>query len=367
MQYRRNYRVIDLEILRENVRLIRQSVDADVQLMAVVKADAYGHGIVQTAKATLDAGADALAVALVEEGEALRLAGVSAPILVLGATSPEEAIGGVQLGLTLTVCDEAMVRSVEKACVQESKECSVHLKIDSGMSRIGARTESEVQQVLQTLQVCPHVRLTGAFTHFADADGQTEEFTRQQFERFQQLTAALPSDIVRHAANSASIHRYPEMHLNMVRMGISMYGYPPVASELPLKPCMSWKTEVTYVKKIEAGDTVSYGRTFCAGHPMRVATIAVGYGDGYHRAISGKGCVLIGGKRAPILGRVCMDQMMADVTDIPNVQAGDEVVLLGRQGAESVEAEELASWADTISYEVLLAPTARVPRVWLHE
>ena len=241
MQYRRNYRVIDLEILRENVRLIRQSVDADVQLMAVVKADAYGHGIVQTAKATLDAGADALAVALVEEGEALRLAGVSAPILVLGATSPEEAIGGVQLGLTLTVCDEAMVRSVEKACVQESKECSVHLKIDSGMSRIGARTESEVQQVLQTLQACPHVRLTGAFTHFADADGQTEEFTRQQFERFQQLTAALPSDIVRHAANSASIHRYPEMHLNMVRMGISMYGYPPVASELLLKPCMSWK------------------------------------------------------------------------------------------------------------------------------
>ena len=351
MQYRRHYRVIDLEILRENVRLIRQSVDAGVQLMAVVKADAYGHGIVQTAKAALDAGADALAVALVEEGEALRIAGVLAPILVLGAT----------------VCDEAMVRSVEKACVQEAKEGCVHLKIDSGMSRIGARTELEVQQVLQTLQACPHVRLTGAFTHFADADGQTEEFTRQQFERFQQLTAALSSDIVRHAANSASIHRYPEMHLNMVRMGISMYGYPPVASELPLKPCMSWKTEVTYVKKIAAGDTVSYGRTFCAGHPMRVATIAVGYGDGYHRAISGKGCVLIGGKRAPILGRVCMDQLMADVTDIPNVQAGDEVILLGRQGTESIDAEELASWADTISYEVLLAPTARVPRVWLHE
>ena len=364
--YRKNIREIDLDILRENVRVLRGAADAGAKLMAVVKADAYGHGLVQTARAALSAGADALAVAMIEEGEQLRAAGVTAPILVLGATSPDEAAGGVRLGLTLTVCDANMVHSVEAACKAQEKTCEVHLKIDSGMCRIGVRSAAEARQVLAALAVCPHVRLTGAFTHFADADGETEDFTRQQFARFQALTALLPAGLTLHAANSASIHRYPDMHLNMVRMGISMYGYPPVASSLPLRPCMTWRTEVTYVKDIQPGDTVSYGRTFRADKPMRVATVAAGYGDGYHRAISGKGCVLIGGRRAPILGRVCMDQLIVDVTDIPSVQAGDEVVLLGRQGGECIDAEEMAAWAGTISYEVLLAATNRVPRVWLH-
>ena len=273
----------------------------------------------------------------------------------------------VALGLTLTVCDPAMVKSVGAACRAQNREASVHLKLDTGMGRIGARNAAEVQDVLAALEDEPLVHLTGAFTHFADADGADAAFTQEQFQRFEALTALLPRGIVRHAANSAAIHRYAATHLDMVRMGISMYGYAPVPESLPLLPVMRWYTEVTYGKELSAGDTVSYGRTFRADKPMRVATVAVGYGDGYHRAISGKGAVLIGGKRAPILGRVCMDQLMADVTHIPGVKAGDQVVLLGEQGGERITAEELASWAGTISYEVLLAPTNRVPRVWLHE
>lgn len=367
MQYRANYREIDLDALRHNVRQLRKATAKDARLMAVVKSDAYGHGMVQVARAALSAGAEALAVALVEEGETLRQAGVDAPVLVLGATSPREAQGGVALGLTLTVCDPAMVKSVGAACRAQNREASVHLKLDTGMGRIGARNAAEVQDVLAALEDEPPVHLTGAFTHFADADGADAAFTQEQFQRFEALTALLPRGIVRHAANSAAIHRYAATHLDMVRMGISMYGYAPVPESLPLLPVMRWYTEVTYVKELSAGDTVSYGRTFRAHKPMRVATVAVGYGDGYHRAISGKGAVLIGGKRAPILGRVCMDQLMADVTHIPGVKAGDQVVLLGEQGGERITAEELASWAGTISYEVLLAPTSRVPRVWLHE
>lgn len=367
MQYRANFREIDLEALRYNVRLLRKATAPGARLMAVVKADAYGHGMVQVSRAVLSAGADALAVALVEEGETLRHAGVDAPVLVLGATSPREAQGGVALGLTLTVCDPAMVESVGEACRSQGRTAQVHLKLDTGMGRIGARNQAEVRRVLDALEAYPQVRLTGAFTHFSDADGEDPAFTLEQFRRFESLTAMLPPGILRHAANSAAIHRYAAMHLDMVRMGISMYGYPPVPQELPLRPVMRWCAEITYVKAIASGDTVSYGRTFRADRPMRVATVAVGYGDGYHRAVSGKGAVLIGGRRAPILGRVCMDQLMADVTEIPEARAGDQAVLLGSQGSQTITAEELAAWAGTISYEVLLAPTGRVPRVWLHE
>ncbi|MBQ8312509.1 MAG: alanine racemase [Clostridia bacterium] len=366
MNVRHQQRTVDLAVLRKNVQLIGGSVPEGTQLLAVVKADAYGHGMVQVAREALRAGASHLAVALVEEGVALRDAGIDAPTLVLGATSYEEALLGVEHGLTLTVCDAAMVHAVEAAAVQQGKPGLVHLKIDSGMSRIGARTEADVQAVLAALAECPHVQLTGAFTHFADADGADMAFTYQQLERFKQLTALLPGDILRHCANSAAIHRVPEAAMDMVRMGISMYGYPPVETDMPLEPFMDWRTRVTYVKDIQPGDTVSYGRTFTADKPMRVATMACGYGDGYHRAASGKAEVIIRGRRAKVLGRICMDQMMADVTDIPGVVPGDVVTLMGHDGDERITAEDLAGWAGTISYEVLLAATGRVPREWIH-
>jgi len=366
MNVRHQQRTVDLAVLRKNVQLIGASVPKGTRLLAVVKADAYGHGMVQVAREALAAGASHLAVALVEEGVTLRESGIDAPVLVLGAASYEEALLGAAHGLTMTVCDAAMVHAVEKAACAAGKRAAVHLKIDSGMSRIGARTEEDVRAVQAALAECSHVELTGVFTHFADADGEDMAFTFQQLERFKQLIAFLPEGILRHCANSAAIHRMPEAAMDMVRMGISMYGYPPVETDMPLEPFMDWRTRVTYVKNIQPGDTVSYGRTFTAEKPMRVATMACGYGDGYHRAASGKAEVIIRGRRAKVLGRICMDQMMADVTDIPDVVPGDEVTLMGRDGDERITAEDLACWAGTISYEVLLAATGRVPREWIH-
>ena len=366
MNVRHQQRTVDLEVLRRNVRLLGQSLPEGTRLMAVVKADAYGHGMIQVAREALAAGASQLAVALVEEGAALRQAGVEAPVLVLGATSFEEALLGVKHGLTLTLCSAAMVREVEKAACAAGGEAQVHLKLDTGMSRIGARTEEDVRDVLAALAECPRVRLTGVFTHFAHADGDDMTFTRRQLERFRRLSALLPENVLRHCANSAAIHRLPEAAMDMVRAGISMYGYPPVETDMPLEPFMDWRTRVTYVKEITPGDTVSYGRTFTAEKPMRVATMACGYGDGYHRAASGKAEVIIRGKRVKVLGRICMDQMMADVTEVPGVAPGDVVTLMGRDGNERITAEDIAAWAGTISYEVLLAATGRVPREWIH-
>ena len=349
------------------MRLIRASLPEGTQLMAVVKADGYGHGMAQVARNAVAAGAEALAVALVDEGVALREAGLTVPILVLGASLPEELRMGARFGLTMTVCTPKAVRAAQEAAEAEGVEAQVHLKLDTGMNRIGARNEAEVQAVQAALRGCPRVRLTGAFTHFADADGEDMAFTRMQMERFKALSAPLPAGIVRHCANSAAAHRLPEAAFDMVRAGISLYGYPPVGTELPLKPCMRWTSVVTHVKEIAPGDAVSYGCTFTADRPLRVATVACGYGDGYHRAASGRAQVIIHGRRAPVIGRICMDQMMADVTGLPPVAPGDEVVLIGRDGTACITAEDVAGWAGTISYEVLLAATGRVPRVWTHD
>ncbi len=359
-------RTVDLAALRENVRLLKAAIPAETLLMAVVKADAYGHGIVQTAKNALHAGASWLAVARSYEGVMLRRAQVDAPILVLGAASGLELYEGVEHGLTMAVCAPDMVRCMQRAADKYGRPALAHLKLDTGMGRIGVRTEAEAQEMLEAFAACPGVRLTGAFTHFADADGDAEDYTRMQLERFQRLTALLPEGILRHCANSASIHRYPEAAMDMVRAGISMYGYPPVQTDMPLQPVMDWRTAVTYVKELQPGEKVSYGCTFTADRSMKAATIACGYGDGYHRAGTGRAQVIIHGQRCPVVGRICMDQMMADVTGIEGVEPGDEVVLLGSQEGASISAEELAAWAGTISYEVLLAATERVHRRWVN-
>lgn len=367
MNVRHQLRQVDLAALRRNVQRIKQSLPEKTQLLAVVKADAYGHGMAQVARAAIQAGASYLAVALAEEGAALREAGIDVPILVLGAALEDEMLLGVASGLTMTVCNPPMVQAMERAALETGQQAKAHLKIDTGMGRIGARTENEVCAVMDALAACPHVTLTGAFTHFADADGGDMAFTCQQLDKFRQLTALLPQDVLRHCANSAAIHRMPEAAMDMVRAGISMYGYPPVPTDVPLEMVMTWRTRVTYVKDIQPGDSVSYGCTFTADRPMRVATLACGYGDGYHRAASGKAEVIIHGQRAKVLGCICMDQMMADITDIPDVTPGDLVTLMGRDGDACITAEELAGWAGTISYEVLLAATGRVSREWIHE
>ena len=368
LNLRHHTREIDLQAIRGNVRLIRSAVPEKTRLMAVVKADAYGHGAVQVAKAALEAGASFLAVASVEEGLQLRAAGFTAPILVLGLVNELSAEKAAFSELTLSVCTPEGIAACEHAAEKAGRMLYVHLCLDTGMGRIGARDEAELRAVLDALDEAWMVHLTGAFTHFADADGDDMTFTLEQLERFRALTALLPDKLLLHCANSAAIHRLmPEAAFGMVRMGISLYGYPPVACDLPLQPCMRWTTEITHVKEILPGDTVSYGRTVEAETPLRVATVACGYGDGYHRAASGKAEVLIRGKRARILGRICMDQMMADVTGIPGVCPGDTVTLLGRDGGECITAEDIARWAGTISYEVLLAGTGRVHRVWTGE
>ncbi len=367
MQYRKNERVVDLQAIRDNVCALKKAVLPNVKLMAVVKADAYGHGMIQVAKAAISAGASFLGVATPDEGVLLRENHIDAPILVFGALNRDGAEAAVQYGLTQTVCRADMIHWLRMECERWQKEAFVHIKVDTGMGRIGVRTQDEAQAVLEALQNAPKVKLTGAYTHFADADGSEEEFTHLQLVAFERITGKLPKGILRHAANSAATLRFPQTHFDMVRTGIALYGCPPVKTDVPLRPAQRWVTAVIHVKEIGPGDTVSYGRTFTADKHMRVATLPVGYGDGYHRMLSGRGKVLIGGDFAPILGRVCMDQTMVDVTDIPAAVPGAEAVLLGRQGPNEITADQMGQWAGTISYEVLLAPTVRVTRRYEHD
>jgi len=346
---------VDMAAIRHNAAVLRAHIPEKTRLMAVVKANAYGHGLIPTARAVLQGGADWLGVATAEEGAALRAAGIQAPCLVLGNVSPQGAVIAVQSHLVQTVCDAQGVMLMQKACEEQGKSARVHIKIDSGMGRIGARTPEEVDSVLKALSECRSLSLEGAFTHFAKA--VDAERTKMQYERFMQLVQALPAGVILHAAASDAMLRYPQYHLDMVRVGIALYG---CAGDMT-RPAMQWETQVVYVKDIGVGDAVSYDGTFTAVRPMRVATIAAGYGDGYARACSNRASVLIHGCRCPVLGRVCMDQTIVDVTHVPQTCAGDTVVLLGKQQGASITAQELADWADTIPYEALMWHRGRVP------
>ena len=368
MEFDRIYAEVDLGRIEENMEAMKEHLRPGTKMYGVVKTDAYGHGAVPVAKAALEAGADMLAVAIPEEGIELREAGIAAPILVLGGIEESAAEAVVQNDLTQVVFDERRIRALAQAGQKLGRCAKVHLKLDTGMNRIGVRTAEEAQALTRLIDSLPGVALTGCFTHMATADEPDPTGTLRQIERFEVLCkavkAAHPGEIICHGANTASIFRYPQLHADMVRGGLALYGYPPVPEATGLQPAMRWVTRGIYVKTIAPGDRVSYGGTFEATRPTVVMTLPVGYADGYRRGISGKGCVL--GRRAPILGRVCMDQMMVDVTDIPGAQEGDEAVLLGRQGDEQIDAEEMAAWLDTISYEVLCSPSKRVPRVYIH-
>ena len=361
----RNRRIIDREAIQHNMEVIRAEVPASAKLLAVVKADGYGHGAEEVSRAAIAGGADMLAVASVAEGVRLRNAGFDRiPILVLGAVTAGDVREGVEAGLIQTVCSPEMVELCRKAAEETGLTAEVHLKVDTGMSRIGVRNEEERDAVLAALEKTGAVKLTGAFTHFCDADGDADgmAFTEEQFRRFLKLTDGMK--VLRHCANSAAIHRRKDMALDMVRAGISLYGYPPVETGMKLKPCMRWTAKVSYIKELPAGEYISYGRTYRTDKPTRVATVTCGYADGYHRSAGPQAEVLIHGKRAKVLGRICMDQMMADITDIEDVKPEDEVTLMGTDGSESVTAEDIARWAGTISYEILLSVGSRVERIY---
>lgn len=364
---------IRLADIAYNIAQLRRCIGDDTLFMAVVKADGYGHGAYRVAQTAIDAGARWLGVAIAEEGVELRDKGIDAPILVLGGIMPYEAEEVVASGLCQTVFTLDVAKALSDASAKQGKNADVHIKVDTGMGRVGVRPGIELEQLIEGLLKLPGINITGMFTHFAESDACDKAFTGGQISLFRQAVNQAESmgvgPLILHAANSAAIMDYSDARFNMVRGGISIYGYYPSneidnPQKIDLKPALSWKARVVYVKDVPAGTPISYGRTFTTQRSSKIATISAGYADGYRRQLSNKGCVLIRGSRAPVIGRVCMDQFMVDVTDIPGVAAGDEVVLIGRQGNETITADELAELCDTISYEILTSIGPRVPRIY---
>lgn len=366
-----SYAVVDLDAVAHNVGVLRSVVGSDVELFAVVKANAYGHGAVPVARAALAAGADRLAVGRVDEGIELRRAGIDAPILALSYTLPVEADALVRHDVTATVATVEGARALSHRATAQGKVATAHLKVDTGMGRYGLLPD-EVPAFMAQVADLPALSFEGIFTHFSVADAADKGYTRGQFAQFQSVIAALREAghtfALHHAANSAAAIDLPETYLDAVRPGIALYGLYPsteVTRQATLRPVLSLVSHVGRVRMLPTGASVGYGRAFIAPRPTRVALVPVGYGDGYHRLLSGRGVVLIRGQRAPIIGRICMDQFMVDVTAIDGVAQDDPVVLIGEQGGAAISAEEVAGWAETINYEVVTALTGRLPRVYV--
>ncbi len=365
---------VNLDAIRHNIKQLMGIISPGTKFMAVVKANAYGHGAGRVAGAALEEGAAYLGVARVTEGEKLRLSGIDAPILVLGYTPPSEYPALLKYNLSQTVYDLEDARELSTAAVKSGKKIVVHVKVDTGMSRLGfqAGEQASIRDIL-SLTSLPNLEIEGIFTHFATADSQNKDYTIMQWQKFNMVLDALKQEGLefryRHVANSAALIDMPETHLDMVRAGIAIYGYYPSSEvrskRVNLKPAMSIKAVVAHVKRVPPGTGISYGITHITTKDSIVATISAGYADGYSRLLSNRGEVLLHGKRAPVTGRICMDQFMVDVSHIPGVKKGDIAVLMGRQGEEEVTADEIASRINTISYEVLCAISARVPRVYV--
>jgi len=362
---------IDLDAVAHNARELKRQAGERAELIAVVKANAYGHGAVAVARAALEAAASRLAVVRTLEGVQLRRAGIEAPILLMGYTLPAEAETIVRWRLTPTVNTWEQAQALSAAAMARGLRLPVHIKADTGMGRFGLLPE-EVVDFAQALVQLPGLQLEGFYTHFSVADVADKSYTRHQFSIYRQLLARLEEASIsiplRHVCNSAATLDLPEMTLDGVRCGIALYGLRPseeVEPAIPLRPVMSLKSRVARVRTLPAGSSISYGRTYTTTRPTRVALVPVGYGDGYHRLLSNRGAVLIRGQRVPIVGRVCMDQFVVDVSEVPETQQDDEVVLIGRQGEAEITAEEVARWAETINYEVTTSILPRVTRVYL--
>ncbi len=360
---------IDLDALQHNVRLLKQRAQGNgrpAALYAVVKANAYGHGAVPVARAALEAGADALSVICVDEGCELRAAGIQAPILVMGHTPIAQAATAVEQGLTLTVNSLQLGLALSRAAVERDAVQRVHVKVETGLNRYGSDT-AEAVALAEALRDLPGIRVEGLFTHFASPEDEDKTYTLQQYVNFMAAADALPWITHRHAANTATVLDAPELCLDGVRTGIGMYGCSPAPNlqgVLGLRPVLSLKTRVARLRRLQMGESVSYGRTWTARRPSAVATIMCGYGEGLRRVLSNRGEVLVRGRRAPIAGRVAMDMSIIDVTDVPGVALDDEVVIIGRQGEAEITAAEVAALCDTISYEILTGIPAAVPRLY---
>lgn len=354
--------------ITENARALCGVVGERVAVMAVVKANAYGHGAVLTARAAVAGGATWLGVSSPEEALQLRDMGVAVPILNLGWTHPRLHTALIGAGIDMTVYDETSLGQIGAAAIACRRRAFVHLKVDTGMGRLGAQDVQRDTLFRQLDGVRQHVKLRGIFTHLADPDDMTSSFAEEQYDCFLPWVAQAKTssdDVVVHCANSAALLRFPHMHCDMVRPGISLYGYAPAVAPdaLNVRPAMSMHALVTHVKTVNAGETVGYGRTWRAPSSRRIATVAAGYADGVQRVQSNTGTVLIGGLPCPIVGRISMDQLTADVSDVETAAPGDEAVLFGAQDGSWLGADDVAHAGGTIAYEVLCAVSARVPRV----
>ena len=375
---------IDLNAYAHNIRELRRVTQPGARLMAVVKADGYGHGAVEAARAALQNGAESLGVARLHEAVELREAGLEAPILVFGYSPPDSAETLIDYDLTQTVYSPATAEALSDRAARIGK-IKIHIKVDSGMGRLGllleepaggisddisaANTDSDVAAINRLA----NFEVEGIFTHFATSDSADKSYANRQLNRFMdflnRLNRAGLSPPVKHAANSAAVIDMPDSHMDMVRPGIATYGLYPSNEvnhrNVQLKPVMTLKSRIIHLKKVPAGFNISYGITFQTKNPTTIATVPVGYADGFNRLLSSRGHMLVHGQRVPVVGRVCMDLTMLDVGSLSGVEIEDEVVVFGQQGQKAITADELAATQNTINYEIVTSITARVPRVYL--
>lgn len=372
-KFNRAWAEVNLDNIAHNVKEIRRITDKKVEIMGVVKADAYGHGVMEVARTLIENGVTRLAVSMLDEAIQLRQNGIEVPILILSYTDPVRAEEIILNDVTQTVFSHDLAEALSEAAVRLKKNVKIHIKIDTGMTRVGFMPGySAVKNVVQISKL-PGIIIEGLFTHFASADETDRSYTYMQFERFMSIVSELNRIgvyiPVKHVCNSAGVIEYPEMHLNMVRPGIALYGMYPSdevnKAKVDLKPAMTLKANIILVKEVEKGTCISYGRIFKTERNSKIATLPIGYADGYTRLLTGKGKVLVNGQLVPIVGKICMDQCMIDVTDVEgDVKVGDEAVLFGSQNGNEIKIEELAEKIGTINYEIACIIGKRIPRVY---
>jgi alanine racemase len=370
--FRDTWAEISLEAIEHNARQYKNFIGEAVKLMAVVKADGYGHGAVQVAKAAIAAGADYLAVAILDEALELRQAGINLPILVLGYTPSRSVKDALLADVELTVFSDETLDEIITQAERLQRSAAIHLKVDTGMSRIGVQTPEQALALAQKASACPFVFLKGIFTHFAHADSEDPTYTIKQFQQFMKVASYLSQHDIQiplmHCCNTAATMKFPDMHLDMVRVGIGLYGLYPDASlknhSIALKQVMTLKTRVAAVKLVPAQQPVSYGCTHIPVDDTLIATLPIGYADGLSRLLSNRGRFLLRGRKVPVAGRVCMDQTMIDVSAVPDCKPGDVVTIFGRDGANFQSVDEIAQLMKTINYEVVCLIGKRVPRVY---
>lgn len=372
--YSRVYAEINLDAILYNIEQMKQRIGKDTMIMGVIKADGYGHGAVPIGRELEQLSVIwGYATATFEEAHILRRNGLKKPVLVLGATFPEQYQEMMKEDIRATVYSLKQAHAMEKAAAEAGGKMTVHVKIDTGLSRLGFQVSKEAADEIAQIASLPHMVMEGMFTHFAKADARDKTMAKEQLEKFRQMKNMLSERRIEipliHSSNSAAIIDMPEANMSVVRAGISLYGMWPsdeVQKEnMDLKPVLSLKSRIIFLKKLEPGRVISYGASYKTSRRQRIATIPVGYGDGYPRNLSNRGYVLIHGKKAPICGRICMDQFMVDVTDIPEAEEGDVVVLVGRDGAEQISMEEIGELSGRFHYEFACDLGKRVPRVYV--